>query len=103
MLFSFRFVKDLLLKASVVLSWTSVVALAEIIIFLILFDTVPSGSEQKNAPDACDEDDDVKIIFERQPTREQAELAARLMLPPAFFCYKNVQGYVSDDDNDGKI
>ncbi|XDV31404.1 hypothetical protein PO909_034098, partial [Leuciscus waleckii] len=60
--------------------------------------TISSGSEQKNAPDACD--DDVEIIFERTPTREQAELAARLMLPTAFFCYKNVPGYVSDDDND---
>lgn len=48
-------------------------------------------------------DDDVEIIFERKPTREQEELAARLMLPPTFFCYKNDPGYVSDDDNDGKI
>lgn len=66
--------------------------------------TVSSESEQKNALDACDEDDeDIEIIYERKPTREQAELAARLMLPPAFFCYKNVPGYISDDDNDGKI
>ncbi|XP_056088571.1 RANBP2-like and GRIP domain-containing protein 8 isoform X4 [Rhinichthys klamathensis goyatoka] len=64
--------------------------------------TISPGSEQKNAPDVCDDEDgdDVEIIFERKPTREQAELAARLMLPPAFFCYKNVPGYVSDDDND---
>ncbi|XP_039529765.1 E3 SUMO-protein ligase RanBP2-like isoform X4 [Pimephales promelas] len=61
---------------------------------------VSPGSEQKNALDVCDEDDDVEIIFEHKPTREQAELAARLMLPPAFFCYKNVPGYVSDDDDD---
>lgn len=51
----------------------------------------------------CDDDDDVQIVFELKPTREQAELAARLMLPPTFFCYKNYPGYVSDDDNDGKI
>lgn len=50
-----------------------------------------------------DDDDDVQIVFELKPTREQAELAARLMLPPTFFCYKNRPGYVSDDDNDGKI
>ncbi|KAK7153524.1 hypothetical protein R3I94_007032 [Phoxinus phoxinus] len=65
--------------------------------------TISSGSEQKNAPDVCDEDDDdddVEIIFERKPTTKQAELAARLMLPPAFFCYKNVPGYVSDGDDD---
>ncbi|XP_077094420.1 E3 SUMO-protein ligase RanBP2-like isoform X3 [Siphateles boraxobius] len=63
--------------------------------------TISSGSKQKNAVDVCDEDDDdVEIIFELKPTREQAALAARLMLPPAFFCYKNVPGYVSDDDND---
>ncbi|XP_048048448.1 RANBP2-like and GRIP domain-containing protein 5/6 isoform X4 [Megalobrama amblycephala] len=55
-------------------------------------------SEQKSTEDVCD--DDVEIIFERKPTREQAELAARLMLPPTFFCYKNDPGYISDDDND---
>ncbi len=49
-----------------------------------------------------DDDDDIKMVFELKPTREQAELAARLMLPPTFFCYTNRPGYVSDDDTDGK-
>ncbi|XP_067299077.1 E3 SUMO-protein ligase RanBP2 isoform X2 [Pseudorasbora parva] len=60
--------------------------------------TILPQSEQKSTPDVCDED--LEIIFERKPTREQAELAVRLMLPPTFFCYKNNPGYVSDDDND---
>ncbi|XP_067299080.1 E3 SUMO-protein ligase RanBP2-like isoform X2 [Pseudorasbora parva] len=60
--------------------------------------TISPQSEQKSTPDVCDED--LEIIFERKPTREQAELAVRLMLPPTFFCYKNKPGYVSDDDND---
>ncbi|XP_065149167.1 E3 SUMO-protein ligase RanBP2 isoform X1 [Paramisgurnus dabryanus] len=47
--------------------------------------------------DVCD---DVQIIFELKPTKEQAELAARLMLPKTFFCYKNKPGYVSDEDED---
>lgn len=50
----------------------------------------------------CD-DEDVEIVFELKPMRKHAELAARLMLPPTFFCYKNHPGYLSDDDNDGKI
>ncbi|XP_056611064.1 E3 SUMO-protein ligase RanBP2 isoform X2 [Triplophysa dalaica] len=44
--------------------------------------------------------DDVEIVFERKPTKEQAQLAAGLLLPSTFFCYKNLQGYVSDDDDD---
>ncbi|XP_073711008.1 E3 SUMO-protein ligase RanBP2 isoform X2 [Misgurnus anguillicaudatus] len=44
--------------------------------------------------------DDVQIVFELKPTKEQAELAARLMLPTTFFCYKNQPGYVSDEDGD---
>ncbi|XP_059403014.1 RANBP2-like and GRIP domain-containing protein 5/6 isoform X3 [Carassius carassius] len=55
-------------------------------------------SEKKSAQDVSD--DDIEIIFERKPTREQAELAARLMLPPTFFCYKNSPGYISDEDSD---
>ncbi|KAF4109509.1 hypothetical protein G5714_010582 [Onychostoma macrolepis] len=64
--------------------------------------TMSSPSEQKSAQAVCDDDDDddVEIVFEQRPTREQAELAARLQLPPTFFCYKNCPGYVSDDDND---
>ncbi|KTF75329.1 hypothetical protein cypCar_00047467 [Cyprinus carpio] len=68
--------------------------------------TVSSPSEQKSAPDVCDDDDDddddddVEMVFELKPSREQAELASRLMLPPTFFCYKHRPGYVSDDDID---
>ncbi|XP_016339596.1 E3 SUMO-protein ligase RanBP2-like isoform X2 [Sinocyclocheilus anshuiensis] len=62
---------------------------------------ISSPSEQKSAPDECDDDDDdVEMVFVLKPTREQAELAARLMLPHTFFCYKNRPGYVSDDDRD---
>lgn len=68
---------------------------------MFVFDSASPRSEQKSTEDVCD--DDVEIIFEREPTREQAELAARLMLPPTFFCYKNDPGYISDDENDGKI
>ncbi|XP_052420523.1 RANBP2-like and GRIP domain-containing protein 5/6 isoform X11 [Carassius gibelio] len=57
-----------------------------------------SPSEKKSAQDVSD--DDIEIVFERKPTREQAELAARLMLPPTFFCYKNSPGYISDEDSD---
>uniref|UniRef100_A0A9J7ZMU4 E3 SUMO-protein ligase RanBP2 n=1 Tax=Cyprinus carpio carpio TaxID=630221 RepID=A0A9J7ZMU4_CYPCA len=68
---------------------------------------ISSPSEQKSAPDVCDDDDDddddddVEMVFELKPSREQAELASRLMLPPTFFCYKHRPGYVSDDDIDG--
>uniref|UniRef100_A0A9J8AWQ2 E3 SUMO-protein ligase RanBP2 n=1 Tax=Cyprinus carpio carpio TaxID=630221 RepID=A0A9J8AWQ2_CYPCA len=67
---------------------------------------ISSPSEQKSAPDVCDDDDDddddddVEMVFELKPSREQAELASRLMLPPTFFCYKHRPGYVSDDDID---
>ncbi|XP_065149173.1 E3 SUMO-protein ligase RanBP2 isoform X6 [Paramisgurnus dabryanus] len=47
--------------------------------------------------DVCD---DVQIVFELKPTKEQAELSARLRLPTTFFCYKNQPGYVSDEDAD---
>uniref|UniRef100_A0A8C2IAS3 E3 SUMO-protein ligase RanBP2 n=1 Tax=Cyprinus carpio TaxID=7962 RepID=A0A8C2IAS3_CYPCA len=65
-----------------------------------------SQPKQKSAPDVCDDDDDddddddVEMVFELKPSREQAELASRLMLPPTFFCYKHRPGYVSDDDID---
>ncbi|XP_066542548.1 E3 SUMO-protein ligase RanBP2 isoform X1 [Hoplias malabaricus] len=45
-------------------------------------------------------DSDVEIVFERQPTKEQKELARKLLLPPAFFIYKNALGYVSDETDD---
>lgn len=53
----------------------------------------------RNAGDS--HDSDVEIVFEQQPTPEQADLAQKLMLPPTFFTYKNKPGYVSDD-SDGK-
>ncbi|XP_056611068.1 E3 SUMO-protein ligase RanBP2 isoform X6 [Triplophysa dalaica] len=61
----------------------------------------PDGGEGASDPvspqTVCD---DVEIVFERKPTKEQAQLAAGLLLPSTFFCYKNLQGYVSDDDDD---
>lgn len=84
------------------LGWT--ICLAVVIALVNLFFvycSVYSPSEKKSAQDVSD--DDIEIVFERKPTREQAELAARLMLPPTFFCYKNSPGYISDEDSDGKI
>ncbi|XP_059356744.1 E3 SUMO-protein ligase RanBP2-like [Carassius carassius] len=43
---------------------------------------------------------DFEIVFERKPTAEQAELAARLMLPHTFFCYRNEPRYTRDEDDD---
>uniref|UniRef100_A0AAR2JST9 RAN binding protein 2 n=1 Tax=Pygocentrus nattereri TaxID=42514 RepID=A0AAR2JST9_PYGNA len=62
---------------------------------------VPS-CPQPAVRDAGDQSDsDIEIVFERRPTKEQVDLARKLMLPPAFFTYKNEPGYVSDD-TDGK-
>nr|XP_055072526.1 ranBP2-like and GRIP domain-containing protein 4 isoform X2 [Misgurnus anguillicaudatus] len=58
---------------------------------------VPARVFPQTPQDVCD---DVQIVFELKPTKEQAELAARLMLPTTFFCYKNQPGYVSDEDGD---
>ncbi|KAL7881174.1 hypothetical protein AOLI_G00080220 [Acnodon oligacanthus] len=61
---------------------------------------VPSHT-QPDVRDAGDQSDsDIEIVFERQPTKEQVDLARKLMLPPAFFTYKNEPGYVSDDTDD---
>ncbi|XP_053352928.1 RANBP2-like and GRIP domain-containing protein 5/6 isoform X1 [Clarias gariepinus] len=46
------------------------------------------------------DDSDFEIVFEQRPTKEQAELARKLMLPPTFFIYKNKPGYVTDDEDD---
>lgn len=46
-------------------------------------------------------DSDIEIVFEQLPTKDQADLAQKLMLPPNFFIYKNKPGYVSDE-SDGK-
>lgn len=82
------------------LGWTICLAVVVALVNLVfVYCSVYSPSE-KSAQDVCD---DIEIVFEVKPTREQAELAARLMLPPTFFCYKNRQGYVSEEDSDGKI
>ncbi|XP_016113467.1 E3 SUMO-protein ligase RanBP2-like [Sinocyclocheilus grahami] len=54
--------------------------------------------EEKSTPEQSDAD--AEIVFERKPTVEQAKLAARLMLPHTFFCYRNEPGYASDEDDD---
>ncbi|XP_062861729.1 E3 SUMO-protein ligase RanBP2 isoform X1 [Trichomycterus rosablanca] len=46
------------------------------------------------------EDTEIEIVYERKPTKEQAELAQKLMLPSTFFLYKNVPGYVSEESDD---
>ncbi|KAG9271314.1 E3 SUMO-protein ligase RanBP2-like isoform X2 [Astyanax mexicanus] len=61
---------------------------------------VPSQSQPDTQDAGEQSDSDVEIVFERKPTKEQAELARRLMLPPAFFHYKNEPGYVSDGTDD---
>ncbi|TSQ01575.1 E3 SUMO-protein ligase RanBP2 [Bagarius yarrelli] len=59
-----------------------------------------SSTSQASVWSAVDSSDsDVEIVFERQPTKEQAELARKLMLPPTFFMYKNKTGYVSDESD----
>uniref|UniRef100_A0AAR2IWP9 E3 SUMO-protein ligase RanBP2 n=1 Tax=Pygocentrus nattereri TaxID=42514 RepID=A0AAR2IWP9_PYGNA len=72
-------------------------------------DPKTSGSSSVSVPscpqpavrDAGDQSDsDIEIVFERRPTKEQVDLARKLMLPPAFFTYKNEPGYVSDDTDD---
>lgn len=58
-------------------------------------------SEEQSAQERSDAD--VQIVFERKPTADQAELAAGLMLPHTFFCYRNDPGHAShEDDDDGK-
>ncbi|XP_072542547.1 E3 SUMO-protein ligase RanBP2 isoform X1 [Salminus brasiliensis] len=61
---------------------------------------VPSQSEPDIRDVEDQSDSDIEIVFERQPTKEQAELARKLMLPPAFFLYKSEPGYVSDGTDD---
>lgn len=53
----------------------------------------------RTAGDSCDSD--IEVLFEQKPTKEQAELSRKLMLPSTFFIYKNKPGYVSDG-SDGK-
>uniref|UniRef100_A0A6Q2XT76 E3 SUMO-protein ligase RanBP2 n=1 Tax=Esox lucius TaxID=8010 RepID=A0A6Q2XT76_ESOLU len=50
--------------------------------------------------DDDDDDDEVEVVYERQPTADQAALARELLLPLTFFCYQNEPGYTSDDQTD---
>ncbi|XP_055734064.1 E3 SUMO-protein ligase RanBP2-like isoform X3 [Salvelinus fontinalis] len=47
-----------------------------------------------------DDDSEVEVVYERQPTVEQAALARELLLPLTFFCYQNEPGNTSDDQTD---
>lgn len=60
-------------------------------------------AEEKKKPEDLPSDDDVLIVYELTPTPEQKALAIRLQLPPTFFCYKNRPGYVSEEEEDGKL
>lgn len=44
----------------------------------------------------------MEVVYVREPTAEQADLARTLMLPLTFFCYQNEPGYASDDQTDGE-
>uniref|UniRef100_A0AAY5KAU2 E3 SUMO-protein ligase RanBP2 n=1 Tax=Esox lucius TaxID=8010 RepID=A0AAY5KAU2_ESOLU len=61
-----------------------------------------TSSTQFEPPEADDDDDDdeVEVVYERQPTADQAALARELLLPLTFFCYQNEPGYTSDDQTD---
>ncbi|XP_041700507.2 E3 SUMO-protein ligase RanBP2 isoform X3 [Coregonus clupeaformis] len=48
----------------------------------------------------ADDDGEVEVVYERQPTAEQALLARELLLPLTFFCYQNEPGNTSDDQTD---
>nr|XP_023863785.1 E3 SUMO-protein ligase RanBP2 isoform X3 [Salvelinus alpinus] len=48
----------------------------------------------------ADDDSEVEVVYERQPTVEQAALARELLLPLTFFCYQNEPGNTSDDQTD---
>uniref|UniRef100_A0A8C7C204 E3 SUMO-protein ligase RanBP2 n=1 Tax=Oncorhynchus kisutch TaxID=8019 RepID=A0A8C7C204_ONCKI len=56
---------------------------------------------EKAPPQAkADDDSEVEVVYERQPTAEQAALARELWLPLTFFCYLNEPGNTSDDQTD---
>uniref|UniRef100_A0A8C8D593 E3 SUMO-protein ligase RanBP2 n=1 Tax=Oncorhynchus tshawytscha TaxID=74940 RepID=A0A8C8D593_ONCTS len=56
---------------------------------------------EKAPPQAkADDDSEVEVVYERQPTAEQAALARELLLPLTFFCYQNKPGNTSDDQTD---
>lgn len=50
-----------------------------------------------------EEEEDLEIVFVREPTAEQAALAKELLLPLTFFCYKNESGYTSSDDGEREV
>ncbi|XP_029567624.1 E3 SUMO-protein ligase RanBP2 isoform X4 [Salmo trutta] len=56
----------------------------------------PPAPPQAKAAD----DGEVEVVYERQPTAEQAALARELLLPLTFFCYQNEPGNTSDDQTD---
>uniref|UniRef100_A0A6Q2Y8M7 E3 SUMO-protein ligase RanBP2 n=1 Tax=Esox lucius TaxID=8010 RepID=A0A6Q2Y8M7_ESOLU len=64
-------------------------------ILLTLWFTPPQAEA-----DDDDDDDEVEVVYERQPTADQAALARELLLPLTFFCYQNEPGYTSDDQTD---
>lgn len=64
------------------------------------FLSTEASSETENGDEPLDPEE-IEILFVREPTKEQAELASKLMLPLTFFCYKNEPGYFSDDTEDG--
>ncbi|KAI1899352.1 hypothetical protein AGOR_G00060900 [Albula goreensis] len=55
---------------------------------------------EKKDPAEQASSEDLEVVFVREPSTEQAQLARTLQLPPTFFCYKNEPGYVSDDSED---
>ncbi|KAI2660969.1 E3 SUMO-protein ligase RanBP2 [Labeo rohita] len=59
-----------------------------------------NGAEREEQSAQERSDADVQIVFERKPTADQAELAAGLMLPHTFFCYRNDPGHASHEDDD---
>uniref|UniRef100_A0A4W5L626 E3 SUMO-protein ligase RanBP2 n=1 Tax=Hucho hucho TaxID=62062 RepID=A0A4W5L626_9TELE len=56
---------------------------------------IPEKGKSKSADDG-----EVEVVYERQPTAEQAALARELLLPLTFFCYQNEPGNTSDDQTD---
>ncbi|XP_010878482.3 E3 SUMO-protein ligase RanBP2 [Esox lucius] len=61
---------------------------------------IPDKAPPQAEADDDDDDDEVEVVYERQPTADQAALARELLLPLTFFCYQNEPGYTSDDQTD---
>lgn len=60
-------------------------------------------AEEKQTAETTASDDEIIVVYELTPTAEQKALAAKLQLPPTFFCYKSKPDYVSEDEEDGKF